>query len=319
MKGSVFISSTFEDLREHRRKVWDLLRLYRANVRGMEEFGARKAAPLDTCLAEVEQCDVFVAIIGFRLGSLDQSTGKSFTQLEYERAGERNKDIMIYMMDPDAARIAPANVDREDAGVRLESFKGILRERHTVAFFSSPDDLVEKLKRDLDRSLVLRATDADPKDEWEAAAALLERFRLMPREYSGRQVRLRVKTEGTPFPASREVCDAFTLTFGKAIGVQVSVMRPEGCADIGLDEIYAEGPTAEALMQAKGATLDLYAQLKFNANRIERVRARFRGQSGYAVSTQLTSLTISYLPEAKYYSYDADAKVALLLVRSAEG
>jgi len=69
--NTVFISSTYKDLKEHRREVWDALKHFNVGVRGMEEFGARTAGALDTCLAEVEQSDVYVGIIAYRLGSID--------------------------------------------------------------------------------------------------------------------------------------------------------------------------------------------------------------------------------------------------------
>jgi hypothetical protein len=53
---NVFTSSTFEDLAEHRRTVWEMLRKRPdIKVHGMEEFGARAEAALKTCMAEVEQ------------------------------------------------------------------------------------------------------------------------------------------------------------------------------------------------------------------------------------------------------------------------
>ena len=48
MKKTVFISSTFEDLAEHRRAIWDLLEEFDVRIRGMEKFGARKESPLET-------------------------------------------------------------------------------------------------------------------------------------------------------------------------------------------------------------------------------------------------------------------------------
>jgi Domain of unknown function (DUF4062) len=97
MRGkTVFISSTYKDLKAHRREVWDTLKQFDVGVRGMEEFGARTAGALDTCLAEVEQSDVYVAIIAYRLGSIDPETKKPFTLLEYEKAVEFGKEILIY-------------------------------------------------------------------------------------------------------------------------------------------------------------------------------------------------------------------------------
>ncbi|HXM50058.1 MAG TPA: DUF4062 domain-containing protein [Pyrinomonadaceae bacterium] len=62
MNKTVFISSTYDDLKEYRRAVWELLEKFDVNVRGMEQFGARKEAPLATCLAEVEQSDIYLGV-----------------------------------------------------------------------------------------------------------------------------------------------------------------------------------------------------------------------------------------------------------------
>jgi hypothetical protein len=97
-KKTVFISSTFEDLINYRRKIWELLEDYEVNIRGMERFGARKEAPLETCISEVEQCEIFIGIIAFKLGSIDKSSGKSFTQREYETAYKLNQEILIYIV-----------------------------------------------------------------------------------------------------------------------------------------------------------------------------------------------------------------------------
>ena len=81
MKKTVFISSTYEDLKQHRAKLWDTISQYDVDIRGMEQFGARKSTPLETCLAEVEQLNIYIGIVALRLGSIDEKSGKSFTQL----------------------------------------------------------------------------------------------------------------------------------------------------------------------------------------------------------------------------------------------
>ena len=149
MNKTVFISSTYDDLKEYRRAVWELLEKFDVNVRGMEQFGARKEAPLATCLAEVEQSDIYLGLIAFRLGSIDLQSGKSFTQIEYERAYELNKEIRTYLVDEQNATFAIRHIDLDDQRRKLEAFKALLRERHTIESFTSVDDLKEKLGRDL--------------------------------------------------------------------------------------------------------------------------------------------------------------------------
>ena len=121
-----------------------MLEGFNVAVRGMEQFGARTEAPLETCLAEVEQSDVYVGIVAYRLGSLDPATGRSFTQLEYERATQLGKAILIYLADEDAARVRYTDIEIEPlARERLAAFKVTLGERHTVSSFSTPEDLAE--------------------------------------------------------------------------------------------------------------------------------------------------------------------------------
>lgn len=45
----VFLASTFSDMEEYRKAVWDQLEKLQVAVQGMELFGARTATPLETC------------------------------------------------------------------------------------------------------------------------------------------------------------------------------------------------------------------------------------------------------------------------------
>ena len=82
----IFLSSTFEDLREHRQAVLEQLERMTAERVGMEYFPATAEAPLESSLAQLNRCDVYVGIIGYRFGSVAPGTGLSMTQCEYEAA-----------------------------------------------------------------------------------------------------------------------------------------------------------------------------------------------------------------------------------------
>src|SRR5260370_33120222 len=130
---TIFISSTYKDLCQHRRAVWDVLTKFDVNVRGMEQFGARTSGPLETCLAEVGQSDVYVGIIAFRLGSIDAESRQSFTELEYEHAVALKKDILIYLADEDAAIFPFSALDTDSKRkAQLLSFKKRLLDQQTV-------------------------------------------------------------------------------------------------------------------------------------------------------------------------------------------
>ncbi|MCX7840090.1 MAG: DUF4062 domain-containing protein, partial [Anaerolineae bacterium] len=84
----IFLSSTYQDLREHRKRVIeviDRLRHSGADVEwfGMEAFGARDDLPTDACIKFVDACDLYIGLFGVRYGSIDPKSGKSMTEVEY--------------------------------------------------------------------------------------------------------------------------------------------------------------------------------------------------------------------------------------------
>ena|SRR5215475_15305293 len=56
----VFVSSTYEDLKEHRKAVRDALHRLETIVRGMEDFGSKTKTPKDECLKAVQSCKVYI-------------------------------------------------------------------------------------------------------------------------------------------------------------------------------------------------------------------------------------------------------------------
>ena len=145
MKKTIFISSTYKDLVKERKAVWELLKRYDVNIVGMEEFGARKDSPLTTCLKEVEQSNIYIGIIANRWGSIEEESGKSYTQLEYEKAIEKDKEILIYLID-ETASVQIDNIDFGEKHESLELFKKELQKNHTIDRFINATDLVEKFE-----------------------------------------------------------------------------------------------------------------------------------------------------------------------------
>lgn len=224
MKKTVFISSTFLDLKEERKKVWDCLRKFDVTVKGMEQFGARKSDPLTTCLSEVEQSDIYVGIIGMRYGSEDSKSGKSFSQLEYEKAIEQNIEILIYLIDEDSSSVTP-NLIQFDKILKLNTFKAILKDKHTFDSFSNSQDLVSKLQRKFTELLTPKA-ETIIIDEYENTKKTLELFFLVPAVYSGREIKLKVKFSEKAYPVSKPVCDSYNFEFGKTIVNKIDVVYP---------------------------------------------------------------------------------------------
>lgn len=223
-KKTVFISSTFLDLKEERKKVWDTLEKFDVIVKGMEQFGARKTTPLATCISEVEQSDIYVGIIGMRYGSEEPSSSKSYSQLEYEKAVEQNLEILIYLIDEENANVTPKLI-QYDKIQKLNNFKTILRDKHTIDTFSNPQDLITKLQRKFKELLTPKAT-AVIEDEYGNTKKVMDLFFPVPAAYSGREIKLKVKFSGQPQPVSKPICKNFNFEFGKTVVSKIEVVHP---------------------------------------------------------------------------------------------
>ena len=78
----VFVSSTYEDLREERQKVIEALLTSDCIPVGMEYFPAGDESQWELIKRVISECDYYVVIVAGRYGSCD-SEGKSYTQKEY--------------------------------------------------------------------------------------------------------------------------------------------------------------------------------------------------------------------------------------------
>lgn len=312
MRRTVFVSSTFQDLQTHRKAVWDVLGGFDVTVRGMEQFGARTGTPLQTCILEVDQSDIYVGIIAFRLGSIDTASSKSFTQLEYERALELSKEILIYLVDEENARVAVKFIDRGDSREKLDAFKRILKDRHTIDTFVDEKDLATKIKRDLAQHLTSRHSVSEDPDELSAARSALIQFALLPKSIAGNEVRLSLAVTGDPYPASRMVCRAFNFEFGATVGVPVKVVQPEGVAPRDLSNLFVGAKqAADILPIAKGDQIEGYARLHFSDTELDQMQARFRSRTDYSSSMYGASAIAATMGDPVRYQADSSIAVEL--------
>ena len=95
-----FLSSTFSDLREHRRSAADALDRLGHRVLRMETFGARPDEPTNACLSEVERCDTFIGVYARRYGYIPLGSRISITEQEFNHARSKSKPIFAFFVDP---------------------------------------------------------------------------------------------------------------------------------------------------------------------------------------------------------------------------
>ncbi len=96
----VFISSTYEDLKEERKEVVESI-LETNNIPvGMELFAASNKKQWEIIKKVIDDSDIFLLIIAGRYGSIgedDNGNKVSYTEMEYEYAVKQNKPIISFV------------------------------------------------------------------------------------------------------------------------------------------------------------------------------------------------------------------------------
>ena len=134
------------------------------------------------------------------------------------------KSAKLYLIDEDSSAVTP-NLIQFDKIQKLNNFKAILKDKHTVDTFSNSQDLITKLQRKFKELLTPKVT-AIIEDDYDNTNKILNLFFLVPAAYSGREIKLKVKFTGQPQPVSKAICKNFNFEFGKTVVSQIEVVHP---------------------------------------------------------------------------------------------
>src|SRR5262245_36267851 len=146
---TVYVSSTYKDLIEHRAAVASALRklLSVHRVIAMEDYVASDERPLDRVLDDVGQSDIYVGIFAWRYGFVPPESNpekKSITELEFRHAKANGKACLIFVLKDDAPW-NPAFTDfrtrENDAGARIDALRKELMEARLGSPFSQISEL----------------------------------------------------------------------------------------------------------------------------------------------------------------------------------
>lgn len=101
-KLQVFISSTYTDLQNERQAAVEAI-LKSGNIpAGMELFTAGNESQMQTIIRWIDESDVLMLILGGRYGSIEESSGLSYTELEYDYAISSNIATFAVVIEEEA-------------------------------------------------------------------------------------------------------------------------------------------------------------------------------------------------------------------------
>src|SRR5215211_737347 len=97
-KLQVFVSSTYQDLREARQAAVEAILSAGHIPAGMELFAAGDESQMKVIERWIDESDVFLLILGGRYGSIEPISGKSYIHLEYEYAVSKEKPLFAVVI-----------------------------------------------------------------------------------------------------------------------------------------------------------------------------------------------------------------------------
>jgi hypothetical protein len=158
-KYQVFISSTYEDLKEERdQAIKAVLEMGHIPV-GMEMFSAGDEEQWQLIARQIESTDYYVIIVGHRYGS-ETPEGISYTEKEYDYAKYCGVPTLGFIIDDKA----PWPADRVDKGSKkkkkLDSLKTKVKSK-LVHFWTGKEDLHGKLSISL-----IKTMNTNPRIGW---------------------------------------------------------------------------------------------------------------------------------------------------------
>ena len=165
----IFVSSSFEDLKEHRAAAIRVLRQLGHEVLAMEDIVAASAAPLGKVLDMVDRSEAYVGVFAWRYGFVPGRAATavpvpgqqplqtvpgavpgetSITHYEYLRAVQRKLPIMAFLLD-EHCPWPPHLIDgfetlSPSSPVNTEAIRALrlqLQQERVVSWFTTPSDL----------------------------------------------------------------------------------------------------------------------------------------------------------------------------------
>ena len=143
-KLQIFVSSTYTDLLVERQAAVEAI-LKSGNIpAGMELFTSGNESQLQTIMRWIDESDVYLLILGGRYGSIEKSSGISYTEIEYDYAISSKKPLFSIVITEkhleEKVKIDGSSVLETENAAKYKLFKDKVLS-NISSFFDGPKDI----------------------------------------------------------------------------------------------------------------------------------------------------------------------------------
>lgn len=128
-KYQIFISSSYKDLQNERKALIEQILRAGHIPSGMEMFTAGDTEEFEVIKRAIDQCDIYVVLIGSRFGSFNPKTGQSFTEMEFDYASGIGKPILAFLKEDEEFKEERDLIKAEDPERKYEDKLRAFREK----------------------------------------------------------------------------------------------------------------------------------------------------------------------------------------------
>lgn len=156
----IFISSTFVDLEEERKKIMEAILELDCFPAGMEMFSASNSEQLDYIKGIINQSDYYIIVIGGRYGSTDEN-GISYTEKEFDYAIEKKIPVFAFIVK-NTDNLALKKTDKDFIkNEKLKAFRKKVETGRLVTYWEETYELKSKILTALQKGFKMF-----PRDGW---------------------------------------------------------------------------------------------------------------------------------------------------------
>jgi hypothetical protein len=165
----VFVSSTYEDLKEERFAVMNALIEKNCIPVGMEYFPASNMEQFEYIKKLIDEVDYYILIVAGKYGSIEKNSNKSYTQLEYEYAKSKKVPIASFVIQNTDVLVSAKVEKTTKKRKQLENFKQLVMADKMCKTWSNKDELARHVQNAIDELV-----ESSPREGWVRQSSIVK-------------------------------------------------------------------------------------------------------------------------------------------------